>query len=118
MSKNESMISTLRAGRKRNDFEKSQAETRDATARPDHVMLTWSDDPATTQTVSFRTAPGVAVGSVLYRKADQAIADGYNILILSDRGLDRENAAMPRKKIGSCPGVARQRDRRDFEAAE
>ena len=30
----------------------------------------------------------------------------------------REDAAMPRKKIGSCPGVARQRDRRDFEAAE
>ena len=31
----------------------------------------------------------------LYRKADRAIVEGYNILILSDRGVDRENAAMP-----------------------
>jgi UDP-2,3-diacylglucosamine pyrophosphatase LpxH len=37
-----------------------------ATAKPDHIVLTWSDDPATTQTVSFRTAPGVAAGSVVY----------------------------------------------------
>ena len=55
------------------DFDGTVADANlNATARPDHVMLTWSDDPATTQTVSFRTAPGVAVGSVLYRKADQA----------------------------------------------
>ena len=40
-----------------------------ATAQPDHVVLTWSDDPATTQTVSFRTALGVAAGSVVYRQA-------------------------------------------------
>ena len=31
----------------------------------------------------------------LQRRASQAIADGYNILILSDRGLSRERAAMP-----------------------
>ncbi|HEX3800600.1 MAG TPA: glutamate synthase large subunit [Verrucomicrobiae bacterium] len=31
----------------------------------------------------------------LYRKANQAIADGVNILILSDRGVDRENAPIP-----------------------
>jgi glutamate synthase domain-containing protein 2/glutamate synthase domain-containing protein 1/glutamate synthase domain-containing protein 3 len=31
----------------------------------------------------------------LYRKADQAIADGCNLLILSDRGLDAEKAPMP-----------------------
>ena len=28
-------------------------------------------------------------------KADHAIADGVNILILSDRGVDRENAPIP-----------------------
>ncbi|EEF61316.1 glutamate synthase large subunit [Pedosphaera parvula] len=31
----------------------------------------------------------------LYAKADRAINDGVNILILSDRGIDRENAAVP-----------------------
>ncbi len=31
----------------------------------------------------------------LYQQADQAIADGFNILILSDRGLDRGHAPIP-----------------------
>ncbi|MEW5956562.1 MAG: glutamate synthase large subunit [Chloroflexota bacterium] len=31
----------------------------------------------------------------LYQAADRAIAAGYNILILSDRGLDQDNAALP-----------------------
>jgi glutamate synthase (ferredoxin) len=31
----------------------------------------------------------------LYSRASRAIADGVNILILSDRGIDRENAAIP-----------------------
>jgi glutamate synthase (ferredoxin) len=31
----------------------------------------------------------------LYLRASKAIADGVNILILSDRGIDRENAAIP-----------------------
>ena len=31
----------------------------------------------------------------LYQAADRAIAAGYDILILSDRGVDRENAAIP-----------------------
>ena len=31
----------------------------------------------------------------LYERASKAIADGVNILILSDRGIDRENAAIP-----------------------
>ena len=31
----------------------------------------------------------------LYDRASRAIADGVNILILSDRGIDRENAAIP-----------------------
>jgi len=31
----------------------------------------------------------------LCRKAEKAIQDGYNVLILSDRGIDRDNAAIP-----------------------
>jgi glutamate synthase (ferredoxin) len=31
----------------------------------------------------------------LFRKASKAIKDGHNILILSDRGIDHENAAIP-----------------------
>ncbi|MCO6453055.1 MAG: glutamate synthase large subunit [Caldilineales bacterium] len=31
----------------------------------------------------------------MYEKARQAIGEGYNIFILSDRGVDRENAAIP-----------------------
>ncbi|RME83321.1 MAG: glutamate synthase large subunit [Caldilineae bacterium] len=31
----------------------------------------------------------------MYEKARRAIAEGYNILILSDRGIDREHAAIP-----------------------
>ena len=31
----------------------------------------------------------------LYQRADAAIREGVNILILSDRGIDREHAAIP-----------------------
>lgn len=31
----------------------------------------------------------------LFRQADRAIEEGHNLLILSDRGVDRENAAIP-----------------------
>lgn len=35
---------------------------------PDQVCLTWSDDPRTTQTIQWRTAPTVAEGVVQYRR--------------------------------------------------
>jgi len=38
---------------------------------PDQVVLTWSEDPATTQTVQWRTGPGVSKGAVAYLKADK-----------------------------------------------
>ena len=31
----------------------------------------------------------------LFRKASKAIKEGHNILILSDRGIDHDNAAIP-----------------------
>ncbi len=33
--------------------------------------------------------------TALYQNADQAIAEGYNIIILSDRDINKENAAIP-----------------------
>lgn len=39
-----------------------------ATAEPDQIVLTWSDDPATTQTVQWRTSTDVDEGYVQYIK--------------------------------------------------
>lgn len=39
-----------------------------ASATPDQVCLTWSGDPASTQTVQWRTAPQVNEGKVQYRE--------------------------------------------------
>jgi hypothetical protein len=36
--------------------------------QPDQVVLTWSEDPRTSQTVQWRTGPGVSQGSVAYLK--------------------------------------------------
>lgn len=42
-----------------------------SSATPDHVVLTWSDDPATTQTIQWRTNAEVSKGAVRYGlKAD------------------------------------------------
>ena len=43
-----------------------------ASARPDHVVLTWTDDPKTTQTISWRALAGIQNGSVLYFEAGTA----------------------------------------------
>jgi hypothetical protein len=37
--------------------------------RPDHVVLTWSGDPQTTQAIQWRTGPGVRTGYVQYAPA-------------------------------------------------
>ncbi|HTY61960.1 MAG TPA: metallophosphoesterase family protein [Acidobacteriota bacterium] len=39
-----------------------------ATATPDHVALTWTGDPATTMTITWRTDPTVTSGVVQYQK--------------------------------------------------
>lgn len=38
--------------------------------RPDHVVLTWSDDPTVTQTVQWRAAVEVTGGQVKFQRAD------------------------------------------------
>lgn len=42
-----------------------------ATETPDHVVLTWNDDPRTTQAIQWRTAPTVNTGFVRYAPASQ-----------------------------------------------
>ena len=42
--------------------------------KPDHLALTWSDQPATTQTIQWRTGKAVANGTVQY-KPKEAAAD-------------------------------------------
>ncbi len=41
-----------------------------SSAAPDHIALTWSGDPRTTQTVQWRAAQGVQRGVVRYRNAE------------------------------------------------
>lgn len=44
-----------------------------ASSVPDHITLTWSQDPATTQTISWRTSVSISNGLVQYSKdADSA----------------------------------------------
>ncbi len=40
-----------------------------ATQIPDHITLTWSQDPMTTQTITWRTSTAVTKGLVQYQKA-------------------------------------------------
>jgi len=49
-------------------------------------------------------APGLEKSlEALFKKADEAIAKGFNILILSDRGVNRENVPMP--ALLACAGL-------------
>ena len=45
-----------------------------ATARPDHVILTWSGDPRRTQTIQWRTATRVRQGYVLFQKKAERLS--------------------------------------------
>lgn len=42
-----------------------------STDRPDQVVLTWSKDPSTTQTLQWRTGPGTSTGAVKFLKAEK-----------------------------------------------
>lgn len=45
-----------------------------ASATPEHVVLTWHDDPTTTQAINWRTDTTVSEGSVQYRVAGSSTA--------------------------------------------
>lgn len=51
-----------------------------AGAQPDQVCLTWSGDPATTQTIQWRTSPAIAGGAVQYRPANQPDAAPVEVI--------------------------------------
>jgi purple acid phosphatase-like protein/calcineurin-like phosphoesterase family protein len=71
---------------------------------PDHVILTWSEDPRTTQTIQWRTDGGVGKGIVRYREADSAEADYAEVvaetaliddrLLMNDRYTHRHTAVL------------------------
>ncbi len=48
--------------------DQAQADPTGARAVPDHVILTWTADPATTQTVTWRAASSVQDGVVQYQR--------------------------------------------------
>lgn len=48
-----------------------------ATVNPDHITLTWSDDPTTTQTITWRTNKSVNKGIVQYVSLNDG--DGYDL---------------------------------------
>ena len=61
-----------------------------ATPLPDQIVLTWSEDPATTQTIQWRTDTSVTAPMVRYRKAnhsDVVASVPATTLPLIDRGL-------------------------------
>lgn len=71
--------------------------------KPDQIMLTWDEDPKTTQTVQWRTHPDVTDGVVRYRpygsredftevKAD--VAPMHDRLLRNDRYIQRFTATM------------------------
>ena len=45
-----------------------------ASEKPDHVVLTWSDDPKTTQTIRWRTSTAVSKGIVQYQKKSEYLS--------------------------------------------
>jgi hypothetical protein len=51
-----------------------QAPGSGATAVPDHITLTWTGDPATTMTITWRTDTTVTTGFVRYRKGSTFLA--------------------------------------------
>src|SRR6202035_4349374 len=61
--------------------------------------VSWGDFLATTIQTLYRVADGEAglerALDGICRRADQAIRDGYRILILSDRGVDKDFAPVP-----------------------
>ena len=45
-------------------------ENLNATLSPDHIVLSWTGDPKTTQTITWRSSTAVNSGEVRYREAD------------------------------------------------
>lgn len=81
------------------------AETKyPSTEMPDQVMLTWSDDPKTTQTIQWRTSAEVDTGIVAYKEqAATSIADTvvmadtrelYTPRVINDQRINRHTVTL------------------------
>ena len=60
--------------------------------KPDHVMLTWSEDPRTTQTVQWRTNTDVENGVVRYRA--RGTSPDASVEVLAERELIEDRLLM------------------------
>ncbi|GAB1452840.1 hypothetical protein MASR2M47_28960 [Draconibacterium sp.] len=81
-----------------------------SSAQPDQVMLTWSDDPAATMDIQWRTDTTVTSGMVKYREKGTSVvfsteAEKYrmeDLLLMNDRFIHRFTAHL----TGLKPGTA------------
>jgi acid phosphatase type 7 len=80
-----------------------------ATERPDQIVLTWSDDPRTTQTIQWRTSAKVKSGYVLFQpKRHAGVLRGRNspqrmkaetqrlstLMVINDPAVNRHSAVL------------------------
>ncbi len=82
-----------------------------SSARPDHVALTWSDDPRTTQTIQWRTHTDVKRGAVRYRPKGEPVSAEKHVaaeraviedrLLMNDRTTHRFTAVLRGLKPGT-----------------
>ncbi|MDI3311658.1 MAG: fibronectin type III domain-containing protein [Thermoanaerobacterium sp.] len=56
----------------------AESNTTGATSLPDHITLTWTQDPTTTQTITWRTDATVNLGQVQYGK-DPSLKDAKTV---------------------------------------
>jgi len=83
-----------------------------ATEAPGDVALTWSEDPRTTQTIQWRSAPSVSEGVVRYRPAGEEGEDAWESVdalsrMLEDAHLANDRANMRHTAVlhGLSPGT-------------
>ncbi len=80
-----------------------------SSAQPDQVMLTWSNDPATTMDIQWRTDTTVSAGIINYREKGSSIvyssdAEKYrmeDLLLMNDRFINRFTAHLSGLKPGT-----------------
>ena len=72
--------------------------------RPDHIVLTWSGNPETTQAINWRTSPAISAGIVEYRRTSDPESDILSIngryamvedkLLINDPNVNRWTAEL------------------------
>ncbi|MCL4691470.1 MAG: metallophosphoesterase [Candidatus Hydrogenedentes bacterium] len=61
-----------------------------ATSDPDQIVLTWSDDPKTTQAIQWRTNREIESGSLRYIEASQAETGDWQVVEATTEPLENE----------------------------